>query len=168
MNSRRFTSSVLFILFFAVAAQAQDDPQLAAALGDAYMAMGDSKGAKAGTIEVFHADSLAGPMAALKKAFEAKNAGVAAEANMKKMAIDWVTFEGKRMSYRSKQKGEHYRLVVEAMRAKLEQNPKVRAILLATGDLVLRPDHIEEPDAPPEWHYYTIWMEIRNGLRHAR
>jgi molybdate transport system substrate-binding protein len=33
--------------------------------------------AKAGTVEVFHADSLAGPMAALKKSFEAKNAGVA-------------------------------------------------------------------------------------------
>ena len=31
---------------------------------------------KAGTVEVFHADSLAGPMAALKKTFEAKNAGV--------------------------------------------------------------------------------------------
>ena len=32
--------------------------------------------AKAGTVEVFHADSLAGPMAALKKAFEAKNAKI--------------------------------------------------------------------------------------------
>jgi molybdate transport system substrate-binding protein len=32
--------------------------------------------AMAGTIEVFHADSLAGPMRELKKAFEAKNAGV--------------------------------------------------------------------------------------------
>jgi molybdate transport system substrate-binding protein len=32
--------------------------------------------AAAGTIEVFHADSLAGPMRELKKAFEAKNAGV--------------------------------------------------------------------------------------------
>jgi molybdate transport system substrate-binding protein len=32
--------------------------------------------AKAGTVEVFHADSLAGPMAALKKSFEAKNVGV--------------------------------------------------------------------------------------------
>lgn len=40
------------------------------------MAMGDISRAKAGTVEVFHADSLAGPMAALKKAFEAKNAGV--------------------------------------------------------------------------------------------
>jgi molybdenum ABC transporter molybdate-binding protein len=32
--------------------------------------------AMAGTIEVFHADSLAGPMRELKRAFEAKNAGV--------------------------------------------------------------------------------------------
>jgi molybdate transport system substrate-binding protein len=32
--------------------------------------------AQAGTIEVFHADSLAGPMKALKAAFEAKNAGI--------------------------------------------------------------------------------------------
>jgi molybdate transport system substrate-binding protein len=33
-------------------------------------------GAAAGTIEIFHADSLAGPMRELKKAFEAKQAGV--------------------------------------------------------------------------------------------
>ncbi len=32
--------------------------------------------AMAGTVEVFHVDSLAGPMRELKKAFEAKNAGV--------------------------------------------------------------------------------------------
>src|SRR5262245_30971243 len=32
--------------------------------------------AMAGAVEVFHADSLAGPMRELKKAFEAKNAGV--------------------------------------------------------------------------------------------
>lgn len=38
--------------------------------------MSASSPAKAGTLEVFHADSLAGPLAAMKKAFEAKNAGV--------------------------------------------------------------------------------------------
>ena len=43
--------------------------------GGAISMMGISS-AKAGTVEVFHADSLAGPMAALKKTFEAKNAGV--------------------------------------------------------------------------------------------
>ena len=98
-------------------------------------------------------------------AFDAKNAGAIAEENMRKMGIGWVTFEGKRMTYRSPKKGAHYRLIVEAMRAKLEQNPRVRETLLATGDLILRPDHIQEPAAPPEWRYFEIWMEIRNELQ---
>jgi predicted NAD-dependent protein-ADP-ribosyltransferase YbiA (DUF1768 family) len=98
-------------------------------------------------------------------AFDAKDAGTAAEENMRKMGIDWVTFDGVRMPYRSPSKGEHYRLIVEAMHAKLEQNPKVRETLLATGSLILRPDHIEEANAPPEWRYYEIWMEIRGGIR---
>ena len=33
--------------------------------------------------------------------FDAKNAGTAAEENMKKMGITWVTFAGKRIEYRS-------------------------------------------------------------------
>jgi predicted NAD-dependent protein-ADP-ribosyltransferase YbiA (DUF1768 family) len=101
-------------------------------------------------------------------AFDAKSAGDAAERNMRKMGIDWVTFEGERMKYRSMEKAEHYRLVVAAMRAKLEQNPKVHEILLATGDLILRPDHIQEPDAPPEWQYFKIWMDIRSELQPKR
>ena len=100
-------------------------------------------------------------------AFEAKDAGTLAEENMQKLGIDWVTFEGRRMPYRSQTPGEHYRLIVAAMRVKLEQNSKVREILLATGSLVLRPDHIQEPNAPPEWRYNEIWMEIRKELRSA-
>jgi len=99
-------------------------------------------------------------------AFEAKDAGTPAEANMQKMRIDWVTFEGRRMPYRSRQPGERYRLIVAAMRAKLDQNPKVREILLRTGHLLLRPDHIQEPDPPPEWLYCRIWMQIRDRLQH--
>jgi len=98
-------------------------------------------------------------------AFEAKEAGTLAEANMRKLGIDWVTFEGQRMPYRSKEKGEHYRWIVAAMRAKMEQNPKVRQTLLATGHLILRPDHIEEPDPPAEWLYFKIWMEIRSEIQ---
>jgi predicted NAD-dependent protein-ADP-ribosyltransferase YbiA (DUF1768 family) len=100
-------------------------------------------------------------------AFEAKDAGALAKENMRKMGIDWVTFEGKRMTYRSPVKADHYRLIVEAMRAKLEQNPKVREILLSTGNLVLLPDHIQEADAPPEWQYFRIWMDIRGELQRA-
>jgi predicted NAD-dependent protein-ADP-ribosyltransferase YbiA (DUF1768 family) len=100
-------------------------------------------------------------------AWDAKNAGDAAYENMKKMGIDWVTFEGARMTYWSMTKGEHYRIIVEAMRAKLEQNPKVRDILLSTGDLTLLPDHYQETDPPAEWHYFNIWMDLRAELRHS-
>jgi predicted NAD-dependent protein-ADP-ribosyltransferase YbiA (DUF1768 family) len=99
--------------------------------------------------------------------FQAKDAGTLGEENSRKMGIDWVTFEGRRFPYRSIQKGEHYRLIREAMLAKLEQNPKVRAILVSTGTLILRPDHIQEPNAPPEWRYFEMWMEIRSELRTA-
>ena len=98
-------------------------------------------------------------------AFEAKDAGTLAEANMRKMGIDWVTFEGYRMPYRSKERGGHCRLIAAVMRAKPEQNPKVRDILLRTGDLILRPDHVEEPDPPAEWRYFNIRMEIRRELQ---
>ena len=80
--------------------------------------------------------------------FEAKQAGTFAEENMKKMGIGWVTFEGKQIEYRPKQPGEHYRLIVEATREKVRQNPDVRKVLLSTGNLVLKPDHHQEPDAP--------------------
>lgn len=95
-------------------------------------------------------------------AFEAKAAGDLAYANMKKMGINWVSFEGQRFEYWTRDKGEHYRLIVQAMHEKLRQNPKVREVLLSTGDLKLRPDHYQEPDAPPAWRYYEIWMRIRS------
>jgi predicted NAD-dependent protein-ADP-ribosyltransferase YbiA (DUF1768 family) len=98
-------------------------------------------------------------------AWDAKNAGDLAFENMKKMGIDWVTFEERKIPYWSKTKGEHYRIIVEAMRAKLDQNPKVRNILLSTGDLVLRPDHFQEDDPPAEWLYFQIWMQLRDELR---
>jgi predicted NAD-dependent protein-ADP-ribosyltransferase YbiA (DUF1768 family) len=97
--------------------------------------------------------------------FEAKSAGTLAEENMRLMGIDWVTFENKRMPYRSMRPGEHYRLIREAMLAKLNQNPRVRQILLSTGELILRPDHIQEKNAPPEWAYFQIWMQIRSELQ---
>ena len=101
-------------------------------------------------------------------AFEAKAAGDFAEANMRKLNIDWVTFEARRLPYRSMAKGEQYRLIVAAMRAKLAQNPNVRKILLSTGHLVLLPDHIPEPDAPPEWAYFQIWMNLRSELQSSK
>lgn len=101
-------------------------------------------------------------------AFEAKSAGTLAEQNMERMGIDWVTFERKRFKYRSATRGEHYRLIVAATREKVKQNPKVKQVLLATGDLILKPDHYGEQNAPPEWRYYEILTMIRSELRSRR
>jgi hypothetical protein len=67
--------------------------------------------------------------------------------------------------YRPKEPGEHYRIIVAAMREKLRQNPEVKKILLATGDLILKPDHHQEPDAPAAWRYFEIWMQLRAELQ---
>lgn len=97
--------------------------------------------------------------------FDARHAGDPANANMKKMGITWVTFEGKRMEYKPATPGEHYKLIVEATREKVRQNPEVQQVLLATGDLILKPDHHQEPDAAAAWRYYEILTAIRTELQ---
>jgi predicted NAD-dependent protein-ADP-ribosyltransferase YbiA (DUF1768 family) len=97
--------------------------------------------------------------------FDAKKAGDLGSENMKKMAIDWVTFEGRQMTYKPEKPGEHYKLIVAATKDKVRQNPNVRKVLLATGDLILRPDHKQEPDAPAAWKYFDILTEIRGQLQ---
>lgn len=100
--------------------------------------------------------------------FEAKQAGTLAERNMEKMGIGWVTFEGRRIPYRPTRPGKHYELIVAAMREKVRQNPEVKRVLLATGDLILKPDHHEEAGARAAWHYCDILMQIRTELRRGR
>ncbi len=98
-------------------------------------------------------------------AFEAKRAGDLASANMKKMGITWVSFEGKRFEYRPAVPGEHYKLIVAATWEKVKQNPEVKRVLLATGDLILKPDHHQEPNAQAAWRYYEILTAIRAELK---
>jgi predicted NAD-dependent protein-ADP-ribosyltransferase YbiA (DUF1768 family) len=84
---------------------------------------------------------------------------------MKKMGIDWVSFEGHRFEYRPAIPGKHYELIVAATWEKVRQNPEVKRVLLATGDLILKPDHHQEPNAPAAWRYFDILMKIRAELR---
>lgn len=98
-------------------------------------------------------------------AFDAKRAGDLAEKNMQQMGITWVTFQGRRLEYRENARGEFYQLIAAAMREKVRQNPEVKAVLLATRDLVLKPDHHQATNAPPAWRYYEILTEIRAELR---
>jgi len=99
--------------------------------------------------------------------FEAKKAGSLAEANLKELGIDWVSFEGRRFKHRDPQRGEHYQWIRAAMVAKLQQNEPVLKVLLATGNLKLRPDHHSEPNSPPAWQYFQIWTELREQLQNG-
>lgn len=98
-------------------------------------------------------------------AFEAKAAGTLAEENMRKMGIGWVSFEGKQFEYRPAVAGRHYQLIVDATREKVWQNAEVKKVLLATGNLVLKPDHHQEAGAPAAWRYYEILTSIRAKLQ---
>jgi predicted NAD-dependent protein-ADP-ribosyltransferase YbiA (DUF1768 family) len=100
--------------------------------------------------------------------FKAKQAGDLASANMKEMGIGWITFEGKQMLYKPAKPGEHYRIIFEATREKVRQNPKVERLLLATGDLVLKPDHHQSPVSPGAWRYYEILTKIRDELKNKK
>lgn len=97
--------------------------------------------------------------------FEAKNAGTLADENMKKTGITWVTFAGKQFEYKPETPGEQYRLIVAATWEKVRQNPEVRKVLLATGDLILKPDHHQGPNPPAAWRYYEILTQIRTELQ---
>jgi predicted NAD-dependent protein-ADP-ribosyltransferase YbiA (DUF1768 family) len=97
-------------------------------------------------------------------AFEAKTAGDFGSQVMKKMEINWVSFENVRFPYRTTQKGKHYKLIREAMRQKMLQNQLVKQILMSTGDLILLPDHQVGKNDPPAWRYYQIWMELRKEI----
>lgn len=97
-------------------------------------------------------------------AFDAKHAGDEGSKNMKAMGIDWVSFDGKQMTYKEMAKGDFYKLIEEVTWEKVKQNADVKKLLLATGDLVLKPDHKEAPPIPPAWKYYDIYMDIRTQL----
>lgn len=101
----------------------------------------------------------------MMSAFKAKRAGKEGSKNMKKLGINWVTYKGKKMTYRTSEKGEHYQLIRKLMVEKVKQNKEVQDVLMATGNLILLPDHKQKPDSPPAWKYNQIWMEIREDIR---
>jgi hypothetical protein len=98
-------------------------------------------------------------------AFEANKAGALGSENMTKMGIAWVSFEGRHFAYKPVVPGEHYKLIVAATWAKVNQNPEVKKVLLRTGNLILKTDHHQEPNAPAAWRYYEILTRIRTELQ---
>lgn len=96
--------------------------------------------------------------------FESKKAGDLANANMKKLGIQWITYQGKRIEYKGKDTDEHYQIILNASRAKIAQNPDLKKLLVSTGDLKFLPDHKQDPNASKAYRYYEIYMKIRSEL----
>ncbi|MBI3018483.1 MAG: NADAR family protein [Deltaproteobacteria bacterium] len=97
--------------------------------------------------------------------FEAKEAGDATKENYQKLEISFISYKGKRMEYKDKDKMEHYELIFRAIQSKIDQNEPAKKLLAATGTLILRPDHIQDADAPPAYRYYDILIKIRSNLQ---
>lgn len=93
--------------------------------------------------------------------FSAKAAGNYANDLMDKNDANWVTFEGKKIVFATTPSGEHYKLIWEALLEKIRQNPEVLKTLMSTKNLKLRPDHVVSEESPREWHFYLLWMDIR-------
>jgi predicted NAD-dependent protein-ADP-ribosyltransferase YbiA (DUF1768 family) len=54
---------------------------------------------------------------------------------------------------------------VAATWEKVRQNSEVKKVLLATGDLIRKPDHHQEPNATAAWRYYEILSQLRTELQ---
>lgn len=100
-------------------------------------------------------------------AFEALKAGKKASEIMKEINISWISFNNEKIDYKGKDIDKHYEIIESAARAKIDQNPEVKKILLATDKLILKPDHHEDKDGTKTWRYYEIYMKLRSELQKA-
>lgn len=96
--------------------------------------------------------------------FEALYAGKMASENLKKLDLNFITFEGKKIQYKDKDQDLHYQIIFEATLAKVMQNQEVYDLLIKTGNLTLKPDHEQLPNDPPAWRYFEICMKIREQI----
>ena len=93
----------------------------------------------------------------------AKDAGSKANALYKKHGLKNISYADKFFDYTDHAEGSrmHLDVIARALRAKLDQNPELWALLLKTGCLKLRPDHKPGQNEPPAYRYYEIYMQLR-------
>lgn len=98
--------------------------------------------------------------------WDSKNAGTEANALNKKAGIEWISYKDKKFYYRDGGEGSayHLELITRATKAKIEQNPKIKELLLKTRGLLLRPDHKQNEADPASYRYFDILMKIREDL----
>jgi len=97
--------------------------------------------------------------------WDSKNAGTLANAINKKAGIDWINYKNKKFNYRDMGEGSlfHLELITRATKEKIEQNPKIKELLLKTKGLILKPDHKQNDKDPASYRYFDILMKIRDA-----
>lgn len=102
----------------------------------------------------------------LMHGFPSKKAGDAANKVMKVNGIDWVSYQGMKFNYKDMGAGSdlHYQIIFSAIFSKVEQNPKIKELLLKTKGLTLKPDHKMGSNKPESYKYHQILMDIRELL----
>ena len=95
-------------------------------------------------------------------ASKARLAGIEAGEKMKRMGINWVSFDSLTFPYRENKRGQHYQLIFMAYLQMLDQNPGVKKLLIETKGLKLVSDTAIEKELPPAWKFWEILMAIRD------
>ncbi len=87
---------------------------------------------------------------------------------MKKYKINWISYLSKKFNYKDMAAGSDYHteIIFQALWFKVTQNEDIKKLLLETGDLKLRPDHLQPDMAPQSYRYHDTLMFIRVRLSH--
>jgi predicted NAD-dependent protein-ADP-ribosyltransferase YbiA (DUF1768 family) len=97
--------------------------------------------------------------------FDAKKAGDKANAINRANGVSFVSYNKKKFNYKDLGSGSelHYKIIVEAITLKINQNPKLRKLLDKTKGLILKPDHKQGRDVPRSYLYHEILMKVRDN-----
>lgn len=98
--------------------------------------------------------------------WEGKTAGNQANDIYKKNNLNFINYKNHKFAYKDGAEGSqfHLALITRATREKVNQNPKVKELLLKTKGLLLKPDHSISDRDPPAYRYYEILMKIRDEI----
>lgn len=98
--------------------------------------------------------------------WESKTAGNAANQMYADHGFKLINYFDHWFIYTDGKEGSQYHLdlITRAIRAKVMQNPEIKALLLRTAGLKLKPDHLMKEDVPPSFKYHEILEKIREEL----
>ena len=100
----------------------------------------------------------------LMSSWDSKTAGNEANAIYEQHKLKFISYKDHQFLSKDGKEGSnfHLALITRAIREKVNQNPKIKDLLLQTKGLILKPDHTQGEKDPPAYKYHEILMRIRN------